>query len=95
VSPFSISLPGILFGSLIQNQLVSYVPLVIALRYVLEALKQPISTNLFKFGFYALEQFIPRLPEWPQYCAHLRQVRVLTLLALLFLLVAFPVIILF
>ena len=26
---------------------------------------------MFKFGLTALEQFKPRLPEWPQYCSHI------------------------
>jgi CCR4-NOT transcription complex subunit 1 len=65
---------GVLFGSLIQYQLVSYIPLVVALRYILEALKQPPTSKLFKFGLYALEQFMNRLHEWPQYCSHLRQI---------------------
>eukprot|EP01127_Copromyxa_protea_P009365 TRINITY_DN2203_c0_g2_i2.p1 TRINITY_DN2203_c0_g2~~TRINITY_DN2203_c0_g2_i2.p1 ORF type:complete len:967 (+),score=168.54 TRINITY_DN2203_c0_g2_i2:30-2903(+) len=65
---------GVLFGSLIQYQLVSYIPLVVALRYILEALKQPPNSKLFKFGLYALEQFMTRLHEWPQYCSHLRQI---------------------
>lgn len=65
---------GVLFGSLIQYQLVSYIPLVVALRYILEALKQQPNSKLFKFGLYALEQFMNRLHEWPQYCSHLRQI---------------------
>lgn len=49
-------------------------PLGIALRYVLDALKSPPNSKLFKFGIYALEQFTSRLAEWPQYCLHLKQV---------------------
>jgi len=61
---------GILFGALIQHQLVSYIPLGIALRYVLEALKKPPSTKMFKFGVVALQQFKSRLYEWPQVNRH-------------------------
>ena len=73
---------GILFGALIQEQLVNSITLGIALRYVLEALRkppsQPGSSNssgkMFKFGMYALEQFKGRLHEWPQYCSHIVQI---------------------
>jgi CCR4-NOT transcription complex subunit 1 len=57
---------GILFGALIQHQLVAYISLGIALRYVLEALKKPQNTKMFRFGLFALQQFKSRLVEWPQ-----------------------------
>eukprot|EP00026_Physarum_polycephalum_P000086 Phypoly_transcript_00086.p1 GENE.Phypoly_transcript_00086~~Phypoly_transcript_00086.p1 ORF type:complete len:2362 (+),score=414.48 Phypoly_transcript_00086:843-7088(+) len=62
---------GILFGSLIQHQLVSFLPLGVALKYVLDALRKPAGSKMFKFGLFALEQFKPRLYEWPQYCSHI------------------------
>lgn len=69
---------GILFGTLIQEQLVSSITLGIALRYVLEALRKPPETTstgkMFKFGMFALEQFKGRLHEWPQYCSHIVQI---------------------
>ena len=73
---------GILFGALIQEQLVSSITLGIALRYVLEALRKPPSPpgtatssgKMFKFGMFALEQFKGRLHEWPQYCSHIVQI---------------------
>jgi CCR4-NOT transcription complex subunit 1 len=69
---------GILFGTLVQHQLVSSITLGIALRYVLEALrKAPVpggSGKMFRFGMYALEQFKARLHEWPQYCSHIIQI---------------------
>lgn len=69
---------GILFGSLIQHQLVSSITLGIALRYVLEALRRPPgpdnSGKMFRFGMFALEQFKGRLGEWPQYCSHIVQI---------------------
>jgi len=72
---------GILFGMLIQHQLVSSITLGIALRYVLEALrKEPKggatspSGKMFRFGMFALEQFKERLHEWPQYCSHIVQI---------------------
>lgn len=74
---------GILFGTLIQEQLVSSITLGIALRYVLEALRKPPSPpggttsssgKMFRFGMFALEQFKGRLHEWPQYCSHIVQI---------------------
>ena len=75
---------GILFGKLIQHQLVSSITLGIALRYVLEALRKPPSGpvtattsnsgKMFRFGMFALEQFKERLHEWPQYCSHIVQI---------------------
>ena len=74
---------GILFGALIQEQLVTSITLGIALRYVLEALRKPPSPpdgtatsggKMFKFGMFALEQFKGRLHEWPQYCSHIVQI---------------------
>jgi CCR4-NOT transcription complex subunit 1 len=65
---------GILFGALIQHQIVTSMALGIALRYVLEALRQPSNTLLFKFGIHALAQFQSRLAEWPQYCSLLLQI---------------------
>ena len=64
---------GILFGMLIQHQLVSSITLGIALRYVLEALRKPQWQNgkMFRFGMFALNEFKSRLTEWPQYCSHL------------------------
>jgi CCR4-NOT transcription complex subunit 1 len=69
-----LSITSILFGSLIQNRLVSYVPLGIALRYVLDALRSPMGSKMFNFGVQALRQFQSRLSEWPQYCSHLLQI---------------------
>ncbi|CEP14955.1 hypothetical protein [Parasitella parasitica] len=69
-----LSITSILFGSLIQHRLVSFVPLGVALRYVLDALRNPMGSKMFNFGVQALRQFQSRLKEWPQYCSHLLQV---------------------
>ncbi|KAL7323175.1 CCR4-NOT core subunit cdc39, variant 5 [Mucor circinelloides] len=69
-----LSITSILFGSLIQHRLVSYVPLGVALRYVLDALRNPMGSKMFNFGVQALRQFQNRLNEWPQYCSHLLQI---------------------
>ncbi|KNC49335.1 CCR4-NOT transcription complex subunit 1 [Thecamonas trahens ATCC 50062] len=65
---------GILFGALIQNKLVSNIPLGYALRYVLEALRKPDGSKMFSFGYCALTQFTARLHEWPQYCSRILQI---------------------
>ena len=65
---------GYLFGSLIRHQLVEYVPLGIAIRYVLDALNCPPETNLFKFGLQALSRFEFRLHEWQPLCEALLRI---------------------
>ncbi|RCH97016.1 hypothetical protein CU098_002737, partial [Rhizopus stolonifer] len=69
-----LSITSTLLGSLIQHRLVSFVPLGIALRYVLDALRNPVGSKMFTFGVQALGQFQSRLSEWPQYCTHLLQI---------------------
>ncbi|KAG5645053.1 hypothetical protein DXG03_007232, partial [Asterophora parasitica] len=66
-----LAMTGYLFGSLIQHQLIDYIPLGIAIRYILDALNCSPDTNLFKFGLQALTQFESRLPEWQPLCAAL------------------------
>jgi len=49
--PFKeLQITGVLFGMLIQNQVVQNFTLGIALRYVLEALRKPPESKYFKFG---------------------------------------------
>lgn len=69
-----LALTATIFGILIQYQLISYVPLGIALRCIMDALKKPANSKLFKFGLQSLIQFRSRLVEWPQYCSHLLQI---------------------
>jgi len=66
---------AVLFGQLVQRQLVSNITLGVALRCVLDALRKPFGSKMFAFGSEALEQFKVRLPEWPQYCQHLAQIQ--------------------
>ncbi|KAK4047791.1 CCR4-NOT core subunit cdc39 [Microbotryomycetes sp. JL201] len=61
-----LALTAALFGDLIQYQLIDFVPLGIAVRYVLDALRHPPQSNWFRFGIQALQRFRPRLAEWPQ-----------------------------
>ena len=66
--PRELAMTGYLFGSIIQQQLVDYIPLGIAIRYVIDSLQCPPDTNLFKFGLQALARFESRLPEWKPLC---------------------------
>ena len=45
-----LAMTGYLFGSPIQYQLVDFIPLGIAIRYVLDAFNCPLDLNFFKFG---------------------------------------------
>ncbi|CAI9101327.1 OLC1v1038621C1 [Oldenlandia corymbosa var. corymbosa] len=69
-----LKIAAILFGSLIKHQLVTHLTLGIALRGVLDALRKPADSKMFVFGTKALEQFVERMIEWPQYCNHILQI---------------------
>ncbi|XP_017218466.1 uncharacterized protein LOC108195949 isoform X2 [Daucus carota subsp. sativus] len=69
-----LNIAAYLFGSLIQHQLVTHLTLGIALRAVLDALRKPVDSKMFIFGTKALEQFVERVIEWPQYCNHILQI---------------------
>jgi len=64
----------VLFGALIQHQLVQQLTLGLALRYVLDALRKPVQDKMHRFGTFALQQFMGRLHEWPKYCTHILQI---------------------
>ncbi|KAI3690357.1 hypothetical protein L2E82_48368 [Cichorium intybus] len=65
---------AVLFGLLIKNKLVTHLTLGIALRSVLDALRKPADSKMFSFGTKALENFLDRVVEWPQYCQHILQI---------------------
>ncbi|XP_039684486.1 CCR4-NOT transcription complex subunit 1 isoform X2 [Medicago truncatula] len=69
-----LKIAGVAFGSVIKHHLVTHLSLGIALRYVLDALRKPADSKMFMFGSLALEQFVDRLVEWPQYCNHILQI---------------------
>ncbi|KAM0926261.1 hypothetical protein ACQ4PT_003393 [Festuca glaucescens] len=69
-----LKLAAVLFGSLIKHQLVAHLGLGIALRAVLDALRKSVDSKMFVFGTTALEQFMDRVIEWPQYCNHILQI---------------------
>ncbi|KAK1578369.1 hypothetical protein Q3G72_029758 [Acer saccharum] len=69
-----LKIAAVLFGSLIKHRLVTHLTLGISLRYVLDALRKPTDSKIFAFGAKALEQFLDRLVELPQYCNHILQI---------------------
>ncbi|KAG1362167.1 putative CCR4-NOT transcription complex subunit 1 [Cocos nucifera] len=69
-----LKIAAVLFGSLIKHQLVTHLALGIALRGVLDALRKSVDSKMFMFGIKALEQFMDRLVELPQYCNHILQI---------------------
>lgn len=60
---------AVLFGSLVHFRLIDKIPLSIAMRFILESLRQPIESNMFRFGLQALFELRRRLPEFPKYCS--------------------------
>ncbi|KAK8770607.1 hypothetical protein V5799_012928 [Amblyomma americanum] len=63
-----------LFGGIIEQSLVTYMALGLALRYVLDALRKPYGTKMYYFGITALDRFKTRLKDYPQYCQHLASI---------------------
>lgn len=63
-----------LFGGIIQMGLVKYMALVVALRYVLEALRKPFRSKMYYFGIAALDRFKTKLKDYPLYCQHLASI---------------------
>ncbi|KAF9052783.1 Not1-domain-containing protein [Panaeolus papilionaceus] len=70
-----LAMTGYLFGSLIRHSLIEYIPLTIAVRYILDALNCTPDSNLFKFGIQALSRFEVRLPEWKPLCETLLRIQ--------------------
>ncbi|WFD29244.1 hypothetical protein MSPP1_000251 [Malassezia sp. CBS 17886] len=66
--PRELLMTAAVFGALVQHQLVDSIPLGIAIRYVLDALRSAPESNMFHFGVQALLRFQGRLGEWPQLC---------------------------
>lgn len=64
-----------LFGGIIQLGLVKYMALVVALRYVLEALRKPYTSKMYYFGIAALDRFKTKLKDYPLYCQHLASIQ--------------------
>ncbi|XP_013418035.1 CCR4-NOT transcription complex subunit 1 [Lingula anatina] len=65
---------AILFGGIIEQGLVTYMALGVALRYVLDALRKPSGSKMYLFGIAALDRFKTRLKDYPVYCQHLARI---------------------
>ncbi|CAH7667572.1 exoribonuclease [Phakopsora pachyrhizi] len=74
-----LNLTACLFGSLIREELIEYVPLGIGVRYVLDAIRNPIESKWYEFGSTALSKFATRLEEWPQLALAVSEVESLKL----------------
>lgn len=64
-----------LFGGIIEQGLVEYMALGVALRYVMEALQKPHGSKMYYFGIVALDKYRSRLKEYPRYCQHLMAIQ--------------------
>ena len=61
---------AVMFGGIINFNLISGVPLKVALGMILDAVRDhPPDASMFKFGHEALEQLIDRLHEWAGFCS--------------------------
>ncbi|KAI6129122.1 Not1-domain-containing protein [Pisolithus croceorrhizus] len=72
--PRELAMTAYLFGSIIYHDLVDFIPLGIAIRYVVDALTCSPDTNLYKFGLQALARFESRLAEWQPLCQALLRI---------------------
>ncbi len=59
-----------LFGGIIEHGLVTMIPLGLALRFVLDAVRKSPDSKMYFFGIAALDRFKSRLKDYPQYCQH-------------------------
>jgi CCR4-NOT transcription complex subunit 1 len=66
---------AVLFGSIINYNLLSRIALQVGLAMVLEAVQEyRVDDSMYKFGLQALLHFSDRLSEWPNYCGQLLDV---------------------
>ncbi|KAI9844771.1 MAG: hypothetical protein M1837_005304 [Sclerophora amabilis] len=66
---------AVLFGGIINYNLISGIPLDVGLGMILEAVKEfAPETSMYKFGLQALLHCFNRLQEWPGFCSLLLQV---------------------
>ena len=69
-----LQITGILFGSLINQQLVVGPALGIAIKFVIEALKKPHTSPMFRFGVLAVTECRQKLHEMPNTCTQIVQI---------------------
>ena len=62
---------SLLFGALLQRDLIQGTTLTVALNFIWESCNQPQDSHLFKFAIQSLYNFKTRLHEYPMYCKHL------------------------
>ncbi|KAI9842255.1 MAG: hypothetical protein M1838_003195 [Thelocarpon superellum] len=66
---------AVLFGGIINFNLIAGIPLRVGLGMILEAVRDyPPESSMYKFGLQALLHFFNRLQEWPGFCNFLLQV---------------------
>jgi CCR4-NOT transcription complex subunit 1 len=72
----ALSTTAVLFGGIINFNLLSSFALQVALANVLEAIQSSRSREekMYKFGLQALKQFHTRLPDWPSFCERLLRI---------------------
>ncbi|KAI9268782.1 hypothetical protein BY458DRAFT_475511 [Sporodiniella umbellata] len=68
-----LNITSVLFGQLVQQDVLADTILEKALALILESLNIPINTKLVTFGIHALNQFEYRLSELPQFCVKVLQ----------------------
>lgn len=62
---------SLLFGALLQRDLIQGTTLSVALSFIWESCNQPQDLHMFKFAVQSLYNFKLRLHEYPKYCRHL------------------------
>lgn len=62
---------SLLFGALLQKDLIQGTTLTVALNFIWESCNQPQDSHMFKFAIQSLYNFKSRLHEYPMYCKHL------------------------
>ena len=62
---------SLLFGALLEKDLIQGTTLTVALNFIWESCNQPQDSHLFKFAVQSLYNFKSRLHEYPIYCKHL------------------------
>ncbi|KAF2671384.1 Not1-domain-containing protein [Microthyrium microscopicum] len=72
----ALSTTAVLFGGIINFNLLSSIALQVGLAMVLEAIQSSASREekLYKFGLQALKQFQSRLADWPTFCERLLRI---------------------
>lgn len=75
---------SLLFGALLEKDLIHGTTLTVALNFIWESCNQPHDSHMFKFAVQSLYNFKSRLHEYPIYCKHLLECRSLSAHAKMF-----------